>query len=103
MIPYEKTNPLDELENLLEKQIRLSHRGSANNLEQLTNQADRLVKEIAQTGILQLSETNNRREHIKALYADLCLTLTAQKADLAERIHQIHRVIKTVESYRNYM
>lgn len=103
MIPYEKINLLDELENLLEKQIRLSHQGSANDLVQLTGRADRLVEEIAQTGILQLSETNSRREHIKTLYADLCLTLTAQKADLAEKIHQIHKVIKTIESYRNCM
>jgi len=102
MITDEKTNLLDELQNLLEKQIELAHQGNPDNrhLEPLSKQAGLLVEKIAQERILELPEFKNRREDLQKLYGDLCLAFIAQKADISEKLKQVRKGKKTIETYR---
>jgi hypothetical protein len=103
IIPNEKTHLLDELQNLLEKQIELTHQGNPDNrhLEPLSKQADLLVEKIAQEGILELPEFKNRREHLQKLYQHLCLVITAQKTETVEELSRVRKGKKTVGIYRN--
>jgi len=105
IIPNEKTHLMDELQNLLEKQIELAHQGNLDNrhLEPLSKQADLLVEKIAQERILELPEFKNRREHLQKLYQHLCLVVTAQKADIVEKIGQARKVKRTMRAYRKNM
>jgi translation initiation factor 2B subunit (eIF-2B alpha/beta/delta family) len=102
MIPDEKTNLLDGLQNLLEKQIKLVHQGNSANrhVEFLSEQAGAFVEKIAQAGILELPEFENRREHLQKLYQQLCLAIAAQKADIAEKLRQVRKCRKTIATYR---
>ena len=102
MTTDEQIHVLDELQSLLEEQIKLAQRGNAasSRIEVLSKQADSLVGKIAQSGILESAEFKNRREHLKKLYHTLCLAITAQKADTFAKLNQVRRGKKTIETYR---
>ena len=99
------TNLLDELQILLEKQIKLVRRGNAasKHIEVLNKQADSLTGKITQSGILESTEFENRREHLKELYETLRLAITAQKANVSDKISQIRKGKKTIQTYRRHI
>jgi len=99
----EQKHLLDELQNLLEKQIALAQQGSADELEVLTEQADLLIGRILDTGILDMPEFKNRKELLQRLYEALCLSIAAKKADVCGKLSQIRRGRKTMETYSNNM
>jgi len=92
---------LDDLQNLLEKQMKLIQRGRISDVELLCRQADSLVNDINRTGILERAEHKNRREQLLTLYNKLCLAITAQKADVSEKLSRIRKGKKTILAYRN--
>jgi len=92
---------LYDLQSLLEKQIRLARQGNINEVEVLSKQASSLVGEIARSGILESAEFRSRREQLRKLYQDLCLALTAQKAEIAKELSRVRKGKKTVEVYHN--
>ncbi len=98
-----QTHVLDELQSLLEEQIKLARQGNpaSKRIEVLSMQADCLVGKIAQSGILESAEFRNRREHLKKLYDTLCLAITAQKADTSAKLNQIRTGKKTIRIYRS--
>ena len=98
-----QTSMLDELLSLLERQLELARQGNSTGeqIEVLCRQADCLVKEITQTGILELPEFKDQKMRIKKSYEDLHLALTAQKVDTAEKLSHVRRGRKIVETYRS--
>jgi septal ring factor EnvC (AmiA/AmiB activator) len=92
---------LDEIEDLLEKQIELAQQGNISDVEVLGEQAGSLVEKIVQAGILGLPEFKNRRDRIQKLYKDLCLAITDQKADVSEKLSLVRKGRKTIEAYRS--
>jgi len=92
---------LDDLQSLLEKQIELVQQGNISGVEILSKQASSLVVEIAQTGILELREFKNRREQLQKLYDSLLLAITAQRADIAEKLSRVRKGKKTIGIYRS--
>ena len=97
-----QTSMLDELLSLLERQLELARQGNSagEQIEVLCRQADCLVKEITQTGILELPEFEGQKMRIKKSYEDLHLALTAQKVDTAEKLSQARRGRRLIETYR---
>jgi len=91
---------LDELQSLLEKQIELTRQGNINDVEILGEQAGFLVEKIARSGVLELPEFKNLREKLQKSYEDLCLALTAHKADAARELSQVRKGKKTIGTYR---
>lgn len=97
---------LDELQVLLERQIDLARQGKLGEFEALSKQADALVGKIVQTGTLDPAEVfcdGVRREQLKRLYEDLCLTITAQKAGVGENISQVRKGKRTIQAYRGHV
>jgi hypothetical protein len=92
---------LDILENLLKKQIELAQQGNISDVEHLRSQADALVEKIVQEGSLESPEFQNRRKKLKKLYGNLCLALTAAKADTSAKIDQVRKGRKTIKAYRS--
>jgi hypothetical protein len=103
MIQNEKAHLLDELQNLLEKQIELAQQGNSDNrhFEPLSKQANLVVEKITKERILELPEFKNRREHLQKLYQHLCLVVTAQKAETDEELSRIRKGKKTIKTYRS--
>jgi len=92
---------LDDLQHLLERQLELARQGNVSNIEALSEQANSLVEKIAQAGILELAEFKNQREQLQKLCNSLCLAITAQKADIAERLSRVRKGKKTIQTYRS--
>ncbi len=100
IIPDEQIHLLDELQNLLEKQIKLARQGNINEIEVLSKQASSLVEEIARSEVLESSEFKSQREKLRKLYQDLCLALTAQQAETTEELSRVRKGKKTIATYR---
>ena len=102
IIPDEQIHLLDELQSLLEKQKELVHRGNSASemMEILSRQADCLVEKIAQAGIFERAELKNQREQLQKSYEDLCLAITVQKADSAEKLSRVRKGKSTIGTYR---
>jgi hypothetical protein len=94
---------LDELQALLERQLELARQGNSagEQIEVLGGQADCLVKKIVQEGILERPEFESQKKKLEKLYVDLHLAITAQRADTSEKLSQVRRGRKIVETYHN--
>jgi hypothetical protein len=94
---------LDELQGLLEKQLKLAHQGNSasERTEVLGRQAGCLVEKITQAGILERPEFDSQKKRLKKSYEDLRLAISAQKAETSEKLIQVRRGKKIVETYRN--
>ncbi|MDT8299973.1 MAG: hypothetical protein RQ760_00725 [Sedimentisphaerales bacterium] len=90
---------LDELRNILKKQIGLAQQGNVNAIEALSKQSNSLVGKIAKSGILESPEFKSQREQLRKLYQDLCLTLTTQQAENAKELSQVRKGKKTIATY----
>jgi len=94
-----RTDLLDGLQSLLEKQIELAQQGNISGVELLSKQAGSLAGRIVRAGILEQPEFKNRREQFKKLYGCLCLAVTAQRADVCEKLRRVRKGRKTIETY----
>jgi hypothetical protein len=90
---------LNELQNMLEKQIELARQGNVNEIEALSKQASYLVEKIAKMGILESPEFKNQHKLFRKLYQDLYLALTAQQAENTKELTRIRRGKKTIATY----
>jgi len=95
------THLLDELQSLLERQIELTLQGNISDIDVLSSRADSLVAEIAQTGILESTEFKDQRDRLQRLYDSLHLTITAQQADVSEKLSRVRRGRRTVAAYHS--
>ena len=100
-VPEKQTYLLDDLQNLLEKQLEMAQQGNIRDVEALSKQSDSLVRKIAQSVLLELAEYKDRLEQLKKLYENLCLAITAQKANVSEELSRVRKGKKTVTAYRN--
>ena len=93
---------LDELQGLLEQQLELARQGNSagEQIEVLGRQADCLVNQITQAGILEQPEFESKKKKLKKSYEDLRLALTAQKAEMSQKLSQVRNGKKIVGTYR---
>jgi hypothetical protein len=98
----EQINMLEELQALLEMQLKLVHQGNSagKQIEAIGKRTDLLVEKITQAGILERPEFKIQKDNLKKLYEELHLAITAQRADTAEKLSQVRRGKKIVGTYR---
>ncbi len=103
VVTEEHIHLIDELQNRLEQQIKLIHKGDpgGRRIEELSMQTDVLVEKIAHTGVFESAQFINRREQLKKLYDKLYLAITAQKAEVAKQLSHIYKGKKTIATYRD--
>lgn len=94
---------LDELSNLLEKQIELLQKGdpAGKKFEEFSLQADVLVKKITQEGLLQSAQFASCRSRLQKLYEHLNMIVSAQKDETARQLNRLRKGKKTIVTYRN--
>lgn len=97
----EKIKLLDELQDLLERQIKLARQNCIGEIEVLSERANGLAARIAQSGILESGEFKNRRRQLRKLYEDLYMSITAQRADISEKLKRVRKGKRTIGAYRN--
>jgi hypothetical protein len=99
--PDKQIHLLNDLQNLLEKQIEMAQQGNIRDIEVLSKRTESLVRKITQTGITKLVEFETRQEQLQKLYKSLCLALAAQKTNVSEELSRVRKGKKTVAAYRN--
>jgi hypothetical protein len=92
---------LNDIKNLLERQIVLARRGNINDIKALCSQTGSLVSEAAQLNIPELPEFKKRVGDLTELYSELCLILTTEKAETGRQLKRVHKTRKMVGTYRN--
>ena len=99
-VSKEAENLLNDLQNLLKKQIKLAHKGDIIGVESLSRQANSLVEKNMQSGILEQADLKNQREKLQKLYEQLSLIISAQIAKTEEQINRIRKGKKLIGGYR---
>jgi len=99
IISDKQVHLLDDLQNLLEKQIKLAYQSNINDVEVLSKKTDRLVEKISQTRILEQVELKSRREQLQKLYDRLHLVIATQKAETTEHLSRVRKGKKTIKIY----
>lgn len=97
---------LDELQTLLEKQVKMARQGNIKDVELLSKQVGSLIEKTLQKGILDPADhafNKVRREKLQKLYEDLCLAITDQKAEVSEELSRVRKGKKTIQTYRSHI
>jgi CRISPR/Cas system CSM-associated protein Csm2 small subunit len=97
----EQTLLLDNLQNLLEKQIEMARRSDYRRVEELVGQAETIVNQISKMKCLETAQFDGRRKQLTKLYKKLELILTADKDSVADQLQQVGNVRKTLAAYHN--
>lgn len=103
VVPEEKAELLDELQNLLEQQIELIHKGdsSGKKFENLSERINILIEKIRQVGILELAQFKKQREKINKLYDCLYMAISAQKDQTEQQLNLVRKGKKAIVTYRS--
>jgi len=99
IMPDKQIHLLDDLQNLLERQIKLAYQSNISDVEVLSKQTDCLVKEISQIGILEQAVFKGRRKKLQKLYDRLHLVITTQKAETAEHLSCVRKGKRAIRIY----
>jgi hypothetical protein len=94
---------LDELEDLLTRQIASARRNRLGDVETLGSRAEAVVDKVKAAGVLELPEFRDKRKRLAALYRNLHMALTSQKADVAEQLRRVRGGRKAVKAYADNM
>jgi hypothetical protein len=94
-------NQLDQLQVLLEKQIKMVKNSDFNAVEILAAQADSLVSEIAQTQPSQQSQWKEKYGDLIQLYQKLELMIETEKDTVNKQLLKVGSGKKTVRAYHH--
>lgn len=90
---------LTELRTMLEKQVSLARNGKLEEVSSLIARVGDLLAEPS--ACPSLPRDNEQCECIRRLYNEVCLILTVQKNEIAERLQKIQTGKNSLRAYRN--
>ena len=94
---------LEQLRVLLERQLALVHQGGLTAAEELSERADQLVREVADTRILDAPQHRELRHALEQLYRELCMALTVQRQETFDARCSIRRGRRLLRTYGNHL
>ncbi|UCF14116.1 MAG: flagellar protein FliT [Phycisphaerales bacterium] len=93
---------LDELQSLLNEQIKLVRKGDFSASEALAEESGRLVDEFSQIDVSEHVEHRERLERLTKSYRTVIFSVAAEKDRLEKQLQQISRGRKTLRTYHGY-
>ena len=90
---------LDELQRALARQLELVRQGDLNAAAQLCDETGRRVQAVVAARAHEAPGTAPRRQQIERLYGDLCLALTAQRAETSAALNALRRGMRVLNAY----
>ena len=100
--PEQPLRPLDELQSLLNEQIKLVRKGDFSTSETLTEGTARLVDELGQIGVSDRPELRERFERLIKSYRTVVFSVAAEKDRIEQQLQQISQGRKTLRTYRGF-
>jgi hypothetical protein len=92
---------LEELANLLEKQVEFARHGDFAGLERLAGQCEPLVARITAAGLLDNPAYKAEREQLAKFYRDIQMAVSTQKDATGEQLKSMRKHKKTLATYRS--
>jgi hypothetical protein len=92
---------LEELANVLERQIEFTRQDDLEELEKLIGQSEQLAVKITAAGLLDQPKYDWWRKHLTGLYKNMELVLSTQKRAVAQHLNVIDKGKKTLAVYRD--
>jgi hypothetical protein len=97
----EQTNIMDNLEQVLQKQIEMTLKGNFKAVEKLTEDADREIKKILAKKTTEIPDFETKRQRILKMYEELDLMLSAEKEIVKGQQKMADNVRKTLSAYHS--
>ena len=91
---------LEELANILGKQVELARHGDFTGLERLAGQCEPLVARITAAGLLENPAYKAERERLAKFYRDIQMAISMQKDVTGEQLKLMRKHKKTLAVYR---
>ena len=91
---------LDELQALLEKQVRAARQGNLATVAALMGEADAVVAKVVRLEVNGTPEFEQRRGALERLFDTLSLVLTTARSDVDDEIKRMRRGKKVLGIYR---
>jgi len=85
---------------LLQEQAKCVREGNLSRVEQLGEQADRIISGIRQTGRRESPIPAAYRDHLRQLYEELTLAIQAQMHDVHARLKLLRQVKRATGVYQ---
>ena len=92
---------LDNLQKLLEKQLDFAREGGFREVAMLAEQVDSVIGKISQAGVFEKPEFKARQEKMRALYRELELAITVEKAEVNGQLDHIRKGRRVMEVYKH--
>jgi len=90
---------LDQLQELLERQLALVRRGCLDTAMELCGQTDQCVRRIAETRASDAPYPTDQWEHVERLYRDLHLALTVQQTEVSAALNVVRQGRRVLNTY----
>ena len=100
--PEQSFHLLNELQSLLNEQIKLLRKGDFSTSEALTEGTGRLVDELGQIDVSDRPEFRERLERLVRSYRTVIFSVAAEKDRLEKQLQQISQARKTLCAYRGF-
>lgn len=91
---------LEDLVDLLLRQINLARQGRLEQVEVLAVKGGEIVQQINDSGASQLQQTGQLRKKVSELYRELFLILSDRQSRTAEEIEEVRRGRRMIRAYR---
>lgn len=97
--PEKHLHLLDQLQELLNKQIAIAQKGDFNFSAELAEKSSKIVDELAHTGVWRDPGIRDRRERLVKSYRTIMLAITAEKDRIEKQILRVAQGRKTLRAY----
>lgn len=91
---------LDELQSLLNEQIRLVRKGKFSATETMAEETGRLIEELGRIDVPERIEIRKRIERLVKSYRIIIFSVAAEKDRVEKQLQQIGQGRKTLRTYR---
>jgi len=90
---------VDELQQLLERQLDLARGGSLAALQQLGERVDTVVSRITEAGMVDSPPLRSRMPVLEGLYRELCTVLAAQQHETSNTLRAVGQGKRLLRTY----
>jgi len=93
---------VDELQQLLERQLDLARGGSLARLQQLSERVDTVVSRITEAGMMDSPPLRSRMPVLEVLYRELCIILVAQQRETSRTLRAVRQGKRLLRTYEKH-
>jgi hypothetical protein len=94
---------VDELQQLLERQLDLARAGSLAGLQQLGERVDAVVSRITEAGMMDSPPLRSRMPALEGLYRELCTVLVAQQQETSNTLRAVRQGKRLLRTYEKHV